>query len=203
MHHTPKTLAPAGRRRRPAAFTLVEVMVALGILAIALPMVAAALLSGMLENQESVENTMSTMLGENALAVLRCRVKHSDLVAAWGADAMGAPLVVPAGLIAEVERVYDPFPEDNKPTPFAYVILGQRLAGGENDYRFVVLLYRKLGSADTFSSAKVTLVNSAGSAGHLTVDEDINNTYVELGSGANQHKSKPLSHYVMRLSLKP
>jgi hypothetical protein len=77
------------------------------------------------------------------------------------------------------------------------VILGQRLADGANDYRFAVLVYRKLGSADTFSSAKVTF-NADG-----TVNDGVSETYVELGSGASQRKAKPISYFITRMSLKP
>ena len=196
MRETTNTNGPRGRRS--VGFTLVEVMVALGILALALPMVAAALLSGMLENQESVENTMSTLLAENAVALLRMRARDSDFPGNWGVKA--GPLSfpdnrVPATVLHDDDCVYNPFPEDNKPLPFAFVILGKRLAENRNDYRFVVMVYRKFRETDTLSKARVAF------KADKTIDDNKSSTYVRL-SDQGTGQTALMSCYVVRMSLR-
>ncbi|MHC4718394.1 MAG: type IV pilus modification PilV family protein, partial [Planctomycetota bacterium] len=92
MIQLPRTKAPAGK----AAYSLVELVVALGILAIALPMVAAVFLPGALENAESVKHTMGTLVAENALAIVRARVSHADLS---GVVQAGQPVLIPEALV--------------------------------------------------------------------------------------------------------
>lgn len=60
-------------------FSLVELMVAIGILAIGAAMVASAFPVAMLENKESVEHTMGALISENALAICRNRLRHCYL----------------------------------------------------------------------------------------------------------------------------
>ncbi len=189
----PETSLTTGRSRRAGGFTLVEVMVALGILAIALPMVAAGLVSGMLENQESVENTMSNLLAENAISLLRIRARDSDFAPTWGAadKTLSSPTNrVPDSVIDPEDCVYAPF---GQPSSFAFVILGQRLEHARNDYRFVVLVYRRIGDAK-LSAARVEFTSGG-------VSTDKTKTYVRVtGQGAGE--SALLSTYVVRMSLR-
>jgi len=64
---------------RRNGFTLVELMVAIGILAIGAAMVASVFPVAMLENKKSVEHTMGALISENALALCRQKLRHSDL----------------------------------------------------------------------------------------------------------------------------
>lgn len=68
------------RARRPAGYTLVELLIAMGILGIGLGLIATAFPSAMLENKASVHDTMSTIIAENAAAICRTRLSHSQLV---------------------------------------------------------------------------------------------------------------------------
>lgn len=177
------------RPRRAGGFTLAEVMLALGILGFALPMVAAALLAGVLETQESFDNTMSTMLEENALAVLRCRVTHSDLMSKWGPGQMASFQQLPDGLIHDDDLVYSPFDDPELRTKFACVIMGRRMAPNANDYLFVVMAYRKLRDNDDIDDVKFN-------------PDDPLQTYVRLqSSGPNQ--SAMVNYLLVRMALKP
>jgi len=60
-------------------FSLIEMMVAIGILAIGAAMIASAFPVAMLENKESVEHTMAALASENALAICRNKLRHSIL----------------------------------------------------------------------------------------------------------------------------
>ena len=60
-------------------FSLIELMIAIGILAIGAAMVASAFPVAMLENKESIEHTMGAVVAENALAICRNRLRHSLL----------------------------------------------------------------------------------------------------------------------------
>ncbi len=173
---------------------------ALGIMAAALPMVASALLSGMLENELAVKATMSMLTGDNALAILRTRARDGDFPPNWGVGALeltdtdrihaGSPPV-----IHEEDCVYSPFGEKRT---FAFAILGQRMKANANDFRFVVMVYRKLDETATLDSAKVTFESDG------TVDEDDTATFVKLKPLAGAvFKAELLSYQVVRMSLNP
>ena len=54
-----------------AGFTLVEVMIALGIMVIGFSMLATSFPVAIVENRESVNKTMSAMICQNAIGVVR------------------------------------------------------------------------------------------------------------------------------------
>ena len=194
----PRTSNNRTCRGRAGGFTLAEVMMALGILGFALPMVAAAMLAGMLESKESFDNTMSTMLAENALAVLRCRVSHSNLKASsWGSLKMNTFQQLPGGRIHDDDLIYSPFGEQEFRTKFACVIMGRRMADNANDYLFVAMVYRKLNDSDTVAAVAFDYPDTTKS-----VNEDPSQTYVRLAGWA-PGKSAMVSYLLMRMSLKP
>ncbi len=61
-------------------FSLTEVMIALGILAVGLAMVGAAFPAALLENKKSVENTMGALICDNGAAVCLSTLSHGDLM---------------------------------------------------------------------------------------------------------------------------
>jgi prepilin-type N-terminal cleavage/methylation domain-containing protein len=61
------------------AFSLVELMMALGILTVGATMIASAFPVAMVENKASIEATTGTIVAENALAICRIRLSHSAL----------------------------------------------------------------------------------------------------------------------------
>lgn len=148
---TDRLAGPPPRRPRAAAgFSLIELMAALGILAFALPMIATAILSGMVDNQESFDSTMSAMVAENAIAVVRTCVSHEDLVIAWGAGKTNLQLIpdaLPSGkvLVRPVDLAWTPLELEQKPEDSAFwcVVWAERMAADRNDYRLVAVVYKK------------------------------------------------------------
>lgn len=67
MKHQPKS----------SAFTLVELMIALGILAIGLTMIATAFPTGVRNVNDAWDDTMVTLIAENGLAITRAKLTHT------------------------------------------------------------------------------------------------------------------------------
>lgn len=153
-----KTIATDRRRGERGAFTLVELMIALGILAVAIPMVGTAFLAGMVENKESVQRTAGAMVAENALAMVRMQVSNAELAviaptpgtivllngAARPSD--GTPLLADSDL--------DWLPDWDRrtgaaPLPmYGCVLFAQRMAANANDWRFIAVPYRRFSEGD-------------------------------------------------------
>lgn len=72
-----RTRRPTGRSS--AGYSLIELMIALGILGTATLLIATAFPAAMMMNKESVHHTMGTIIAENALAICRTRLTHSQL----------------------------------------------------------------------------------------------------------------------------
>ena len=179
-------------RRRWSGFTLVEVMIAMGILAMALPMIASTLMAGMIAKKEAVEKTMATIVAENAISILRVRASNQALTAAWGAGKGATLLQVPNSIISTADKAYKPCGEASL---YGYEVLGQRMADNANDFRFAVLVYRKVSDADTVSSATASF-----DASDLIVVPPTAGCYkVTLSSGSD---SAAIYCYVARMSLR-
>ena len=178
-------LAPVAQRRRTrqttpcpghpilgAGYSLLELIIALGILAVALPIVASAFLVGALENAESIQDTMGTLVAENALAVVRARVTHTDLMKnpvdhGFGPLAMAEPLQISVTLVDMVDLEWDP-DRHNPPAGahqsgmYGCVVMAQRLADDSNDYRLIAMPYRKFQEKSKFKSATVEIDDETG-----------------------------------------
>ena len=141
-----------------SGFTLMELMIALGILAVGLALVSTAFPSAMMENKESVEKTMTTIIGENALAICHIRLSHNDIK-----DIVGTTLTDITDRIPLAERAYpiaQGEPAGNNDdwieTPagsgnylpssrYGWLLVAKQFGGDDdNDYLLVIVPYRKL-----------------------------------------------------------
>ncbi len=168
-----------GPTRQPAArcgggYSLAELMIAMGVLAIALPMVATTFLSGALENAKSIETTRGTLVAENALAIVRARVTHADLMAprrdplpspplpdGFGTGAMTRPEMISTSLVPLVDLEWNPARGTAQSVPgeatYGCVVLAQRVIADANDYRLIAVPFRKFQSSNTFKSVDVKI----------------------------------------------
>lgn len=160
----------AGLRR--AGFTLVELMLAIGILGVGLVMIGTAFPSAMLENKQSMDDTMATLVGQNAVAIARTRLRHSFLSGArWDAGDW-----IDASLIPQAEQAYTPLGEA---TRFGYLMKVKRLQSGRNDYAVAVLPYQKFRPDDTVDLTTSVLQFGAGASvqdGYKVVLKNVSGT---------------------------
>lgn len=142
---------PHGR----AGFSLVELMLAMGILAIGMTMVATAFPTAILQTQRSAAETTGGLIAENAEAIIRARLNHEDLnghlpspvgtlgplglFQIAGPDQLGARVPL-------ADRRYDPDGDGN--TEYGWLLAGCQMTAGENDYLFVVIPYRRFPGVD-------------------------------------------------------
>jgi prepilin-type N-terminal cleavage/methylation domain-containing protein len=144
-----------------AGFTLVEVMIALGIMVIGFSMLATSFPVAIVENRESVNKTMSAMICQNAVGVVRSRFSHK-------AGVNGAPtlngvvsvLMEKTGDIGPMDRIF-PVPDLNEQTDwldagrtqtasrYAYVVAIRQVVPDVNYYQVAVVACRKFNAGDT------------------------------------------------------
>ena len=158
-----------GPRRQPAArcgggYSLMEVMIAMGVLAIALPMVATVFLSGALENAKSIETTMGTLVAENALAIVRARLTHADLMERFGTGRTDPTKFweISPDLVPLVDLEWNPARGTDQSGPrdretYACVVLVQRVVADANDYRLIAVPFRWFQPSNTFKSVEVII----------------------------------------------
>ena len=59
-------------------FTLTEIMIAMGVLAVGMAMVAGALHAGIQVHIRTIDDIMRQLIGDNSLAMVQARVRHSN-----------------------------------------------------------------------------------------------------------------------------
>ena len=70
MKYKPKTLGHRG-------FTLTEIMIAMGVLAVGMAMIAGALHAGISLHKRTIDDIIRLMVADNSIAIIQCRVRHS------------------------------------------------------------------------------------------------------------------------------
>jgi len=145
----PRDIHRSGRRRKraAAAFTLTELMIALGILGIGLTMVAAALHAGIQTHDRTMDDLLRSMIADNALAIARARLTHG----ATPPD-VGDSLAMPRKEIGLEDRK---FPV-GQPSGRGYIVFARHLTGADNLYEFMILPYT-VGNPDNYVDANPLL----------------------------------------------
>lgn len=147
------------RPRRPSkGFTLAEILIALGILAIGMSMVAALFPAAMEFNRRSTNSTLGTMICENGMVMaeleitaemiddgdLRVAPGEAKELAVYGDDSKCTENNVKYP-IARAQLHY-PVGEADSRTGFA--VLVRKIAGAGNAYQLVTVAYRKTDKAN-------------------------------------------------------
>lgn len=124
---------------RQSGFSLMELMIAMGILVFGLAMVATAFPTAMLETKLSVADTMATMISENAAAICRVKLKHSGINGSAGAALTDhtAQINNPTG---EGDLTY---PVNTPGSLYGWLVAVRQPIDNVNDYQLVIVPYRK------------------------------------------------------------
>ena len=172
---------PGKRGRR--GFTLTEIMIAMGVLAVGMGMVAGALHAGIQTHIRTIDDIMRQLIGDNALAIVQASIRHSPtngVTEQYQTGTLTGPFIAPANL---------KFPFNDNTSPYgAVVFIKVRTEPSRaNDYNVLIMPYRiipLLGSMNnygavtpqTLSSCTITtsgsvskITVSAGNAQYLTV----------------------------------
>lgn len=122
--HTPQL----GRPHRPTAFSLVEVLIAIGIMGVGISMAAVMFPAAIKENTTSTYNSMSTMLCQNGLALVQANCYFDGSTH--------------KGTVGDKDTRYLPTYDDTLTVPwqssygFTYNIIPN---GGDNDFTIIVV----------------------------------------------------------------
>jgi len=76
-HHGRDGRATHGRDAHATGFTLTEIMIAMGVLAVGMGMVAGALHAGIQVHIRTIDDIMRQLIGDNSLAMVQARVRHT------------------------------------------------------------------------------------------------------------------------------
>jgi len=118
-----------GARRRRAGFTLSEIMIALGVIVVALSMVAGAFHAGIKNHQTTIDEILRMMIGQNALAVARVRLDEDvNVDANWTR--------IEDSQVGPSDKQYPIGKGD-----MGYVLYASRPDDERNDFQFMIIPY--------------------------------------------------------------
>ena len=153
-------------RPNQTAFTLIEVMIAIGIFAVGAAMVATTFPAAILENMESSDYMMGTLIAENALAICRGTLRHRDVVAHGGVGTTFTTSSDITDLIPDSDRMY---PVGDMDSRYGWIVAARHMTAEANDYQLAIVVYRRFSDKDTpsLSGATVTGKQVTASGGVL------------------------------------
>ncbi len=162
---------PGKRGRR--GFTLTEIMIAMGVLAVGMAMVAGALHAGIQTHIRTIDDIMRQLIGDNTLAIVQASMRHSDnngVTDQYQTGTQRGPFIAPANL---------KFPFNDPRSPYgAVVFLKVRLDPSRaNDYDVLIIPYRIVllsGSTNNYGAVTPQTLSSctittSGSVSKITV----------------------------------
>jgi prepilin-type N-terminal cleavage/methylation domain-containing protein len=157
-----------GRNAHAAGFTLTEIMIAMGVLAIGMGMIAGALHAGIQLHVRTIDDIMRQLIADNALAIVQARVRHTDGTSN-GIPANTAPYIcLNSGAYFGPGDLKYPW---NANTPYGAAVFMRRRAIDTtkfaNDYDVIVVPYTIIAdSSNTLGNLVITsLPSSTVSAG--------------------------------------
>lgn len=166
----PASARQLSRKPRRRGFTLTEIMIAMGVLAVGMAMVAGALHAGIQTHLRTIDDIMRQLIGDNALAIVQASIRHS------GSNGINQTYLSPDGKLLPKYQLLDDtflspanlrFPT-NANTPYgAAVFIKARLlesGGYANDYDLLIVPYTIIGSGtvEARTLASCTIATSNG-----------------------------------------
>ncbi len=160
---------------KQSGFTLMELMMSLGILVVGLSMIATAFPSAMLENKRSVADTSATMVSENAAAICRVRLSHNAIKGSVSGQISNVSWqIIPAERAYPIARPIGVHPKDWVEIPpnsgvyypssrYGWLLAARQPSGNDcNDYQLVIVPYRKFLPTDTIPTFTIVMINDLG-----------------------------------------
>jgi prepilin-type N-terminal cleavage/methylation domain-containing protein len=179
----PPTLGARPRRGARAGFTLTEIMIAMGVLAIGMGMVAGALHAGIQLHVRTIDDIMRQLIGDNALAVVQARVRHSAENGITGAyKLLGSKEGDATSYFGPQDMKY---PQDitTPPTPYGAAVFMKR-RDSFNDYDIMIVPYTVTPSTPTGSPSYVNPTPFVGTIEKATSGSTITTTASVLKVGS-------------------
>ena len=134
-------------RRGGKGFTLAEILIALGILAIGMSMVAAIFPAAMEFNRRSTNSTLGTIICENGMVLAEMAIT-ADIIAA---DSKPEELTIYADGKNEnyLTKAQQHYPTGNEDSRTGFVVLARRASEAGGAYQLVTVAYRKSDEKNT------------------------------------------------------
>lgn len=141
------------RMPTPGGFTLIEIMLALGVLGVGMIMVAAVFPAAIYQTRAADRTTHSILICDNARAILQLKATHGRMDVLPDIDTAFVPVVIddPAGedplddIVIHADDAW--YPSGPYLAEFndrqGWVALARRYGSDDNDYQIVVIAYRK------------------------------------------------------------
>lgn len=176
---------PSKQRRR--GFTLTEIMIAMGVLAVGMGMVAGALHAGIQTHIRTIDDIMRQLIGDNALAIVQATVRHSDLngiTDQYRTEGNGKAFI-------DARNLKFPFDDNTSPYGASVFIKTRPVEIGTsraNEYDVMIVPYRIIPLSETTSYGVASprtmtscTISTSGSVSKITVSSS-NAQYLSVGS---------------------
>jgi prepilin-type N-terminal cleavage/methylation domain-containing protein len=184
-------------------FTLTEIMIAMGVLAVGMGMVAGALHAGIQVHLRTIDDIMRQLIGDNSLAMVQARVRHSTTNGITDTYKL-----LDSTYFGPGDLKYPCDPQNTNPnTPYGAAVLMKRRPinanVSPNDYDVLIVPYRIV--SDSTTIAGITVVpkemtpctvaagTTASSGSMLTVPAGLVNVSLRVGSVVIDNRSGQVS----------
>jgi prepilin-type N-terminal cleavage/methylation domain-containing protein len=152
--HVRRLTGGAGPKRLGrGGFTLTEIMIAMGVLAVGMAMVAGALHAGIQIHIRTIDDIMRQLIGDNSLATVQARVRHSPTNGITDTYQLLNNTYLGAG-----DLKYPCDPKNNNPsTPYGAAVfmkLRKIDANSFNDYDVLIVPYRVVSNSATLPTVE-------------------------------------------------
>lgn len=134
----------------PRAFSLVEVLLAIAILAVGMTMVMAVFPAAIAEHRSSVHNVLGDIICKNGLVVTKLRVSRAEIPGSTLAP-------IPLGAADSA------YPAGDANSAYGFIVLGRRLSPVRNEYQLVIIAYAKRAAPSEVRVEADTVFVTAGS----------------------------------------